>query len=248
MKSNSHAIIHKGRYSPTRIDICMLDQSSRKAPDDLAAQTEVRWERYIEESTKIGRKVWDGVLYRFENFEVNDNRLTLYMSTISTKEAIVFRLLGGKLLYPESAWSKNLFICALIRTSNGEYVFGELSGVTTSTRPFDLIGGVLSRNEGIISSGNDLIKMWSSELEDEINVSAKYLKQTELIGIVCTKTSSVGLIFHTLVEKTTDEIRVAFEKQNDGELKGVLGVPVTELDQFLEKCGGHFPLISKLLG
>lgn len=228
------------------IEVQLAPNSSRITLPELQAQVEQTWTRYTEESRRVGRNVWDGLLYRYEHCIFCDGRWRLTCSTIRAKDAISFRLIGGRSKYPPAVWSQNMFLGSLVRSRDGYALFGVPSGITTATRPFDLIGGVLSADEVQLTSGNDLVCIFQKELLEELNVEKDALTSIVLLGIVQTRTSSVGLVADARLSITYEEVQQRFNTRNDGELRGVKAVPERELEACLKQGGGYLPWVWKL--
>ncbi|WKZ57825.1 MAG: hypothetical protein QY326_03925 [Bdellovibrionota bacterium] len=228
------------------ITVELLPHSTRIIPQELYEVVEQTWSHYLEESHRVGRNVWDGLLYRFENCERQERGLCIRCSTIQAKDAISFRLIGGRSKYPQETWAQNMFLGSLVHSSDGFALFGVPSGKTTATRPFDLVGGVLSADEIQLASGKDLACLLYNELNEELNIEEGVVQSVALLGIVRTRTSSVGLIADCQLAVSAAEVRRRFAEKNDGELREIKTVPLDELQMCLIQGGGHLPLVWQL--
>ncbi|MFW5719928.1 MAG: hypothetical protein ACOCXT_02790 [Candidatus Dojkabacteria bacterium] len=73
----------------------------------------------------------------------------------------------------ERAFPKALSVCALLRTLDGKYILTDVTNKkldSTEHRYIEVVGGVLSKDEGIIVSGEDLRRVLISEIVEDTGI------------------------------------------------------------------------------
>jgi hypothetical protein len=240
-------ILLKTNCSADDILIRHRTHSSRVISEDFKNRLEESWIEYCQQAEKKGKRVWNSHLYRFEDIESLNGSVALEVSTIETKEVLIFRELAKRHTFDESEWPKNMFVASLLMTADEKYLFAIPSGLTVGSRSVDLLGGALSRNEAVIKNGRDILEALYREFKEEFNVDKRFVAQSQFRGVVQTNYFNIGLIFLTTLSIDGKEAQRLFREKNDGELESLLAIEGTEVKNFLARSGSYLPLTNELI-
>lgn len=242
---NDSEILLAGRFeiSAIKIEAEWIAENSLSLIPDL----DLKWEHYKREKSAAGVKCWDAALYRLIRWRIEGAHVLLTLGTIRVKQVLIEGPFVRAQKLPEPYWPKNMFVCALIYTTDGKAIVAKLAGRTIGNRKFDLIGGALSKDEGEVSCGEDLSAALFREFYEELNLSRSSCSSIVLLGIIRTPSLSIGLIFETTVSLTFEQLKCNFEERNDGEILELIAVEFEKLPAFLADHQGHLPAVARLL-
>lgn len=209
--------------------------STFEGPEELVCNK--RWNTYVSDHAARGGTVWNSSLYRFEGIE----RDTLFVSSIEVREV----LLGREIQHCPPLL--NMFVACLPITTDGKIVLCRPSPMTTTKAEVSLIGGALSRDEGHISSVDDIVNWGERELVEEVNLRPGLLKESRLLGIVLTPHTSVGCISTTRITISSSEVSACFASRTNNELDGIFTVSESKLPGIADEHGGYLGDAFKLL-
>lgn len=240
-------ILFKGNYAAADITIATLAESTRKIDPKLEQQIELKWQELLTEAKASGRKLWDSELYRFENFRT-DPKLELTFSTVTFSVAKAgsafideFKRIG------EEYYSKSTFVIGLAKTSDDYYILGEVSSNYMNTGAIDIIGGVLSKSEGLMTNSNDLFAALCKEFREEIGIKQENLANLRLLGAILTMKFKVCLVFHLEIALTKNEVQNIYDQTKDDELSRIIFIPENELKNELAKLPDFRSTVVELL-
>lgn len=240
------SVLYRGPLELSAVGIEIRPESSFVAHPSFADRVDDVWVDIVESATRSGSKIWNSHLYRLESFESDSRSLSLSLATIETKQVLATKRVARQSRIDQVHWPLNLFVCGLVSTSDGCYLFGELSGTTLGKKgKIDLLGGALSRDERVLASGADLGAAITKELVEELGIEEQ--SSSNLFGLVLTEFLSVGIVLETSLPLTSQEVQACFAKSNDGELARVVEVSKPNLKEFLLRGGGYFPIVAQLL-
>lgn len=224
--------------------VCWVEIGSSRPPS-TDPSLELRWEELVMRARTAGKSIWDSLLNRFEPYEINDDNLSLFVSTISFKEALVWARYEPhdheRIPFPLSA-------VVLPTTSDGLCLLGLRSSslIYRDGEPC-LIGGILSVDEGNISSLTDIEDALRRELQEEANVDPRMLSSFAMHGAIRTSRGGVVLVFTCRVETSAEEVQCVFNRRNDGELTAILTLSPSELFNVLEHATPELQVIRVIL-
>ncbi len=240
-------ILFKGNYTAADIMVSTLAKSTRKIDAKLEQQMQVRWQELLTEAKSSGRKLWDSELYRFEDFRTGP-KLELTFSTVPFSVAKAgsayideFNRLG------EEYYSKSTFAIGLAKTSDDCYILGEVSSNYMNTGAIDIIGGVLSKSEGLMTNSNDLFAALYKEFEEEIGIKKESLAHPRLLGAILTMKFKVCLVFHLEISLTKNEVQDIYDENKDDELSRIIFIHENKLKEELTKLPDFRSTVVDLL-
>lgn len=196
---------------------------------------------------KRGVVVWNSNTYRLESINAESGKLHLELGYIEYKVRATMRNIPGIYDLTDEHWPKGVFVTSIIRTGDGFYVFGELSGKTIVDKIYDTIGGTLTPEEGSVKTGNDLFTALYRELKEECKISGDSIKSCSLRGAILTDFLNVGLLFEVELTRTKDEVKKDFEMENDGELSDLIFVAPGEAKKFTESIAHFGPAAGAIM-
>lgn len=218
-----------------QIEVC---EEAWTANAEYDAEVESVWAKMRAEQL-----LWDGNYYRVVDPTDLSSGARVRIGMILYRYVATYRSLheqhqrcGLKALY-------HLSTAALVRTSDGFYVFGKRSRDGT----VDLLGGGVQPEELRLASGVDLEENLYKEILEEAGVRRHEVEQLIGLGAVVSGTSNVILIALARLKIGRGEVKTCFLGRTDDEMAELLLVPETELGKHLDKMNDYRKLISKLL-
>ncbi len=203
------------------------------------------WKEKERLAHNAGVEIWDGIQYRVMNVsEIEDDRiLHLKLGIISYRYVATFvdllplhQQYGVTPLY-------HLSTTAIIRTSDGVYIFGKRRKNGT----IDLIGGGAQPDEFAISSGIDLEKNVIKEITEETGIEQSSVTSLQGLGIVQSTSSNILLVFFVELTLSQQQTVDAFTHRAEDEMSELVFVPGNNIRSFLKSMNGYRPLIADLL-
>lgn len=220
-------------------DRILITKESEPTTPDLHDSVERIWKEQQKIAKKNGVKLWDSIVYRYEDSYITGGKVMVMFSTMHYKEVFAMKEKGIA--------SKFCFVSGLIETSDGLFVFGKRGKHLVKANTYDFIGGVMSETEREVKEGEDIQEMLFSELEEEINVHREVIKECHLRQIIATDTGSVGFIFYTKLNITGEEVKMKFMEKNDGEMAEVVLKSMQEVPDFLDGFAHYVGNVKLLL-
>jgi 8-oxo-dGTP pyrophosphatase MutT (NUDIX family) len=222
-------------------------QSDWAVPADYDQAVDRIWSQKQQEARAGGYAIWDGTLYRVANVSEVAGRqeaITLRLGTIPYRYVASYPLLQDQYRHWKLPPSHHLSTAAVIRTRDGQYVFGRRSRNGT----IDLIGGSAQRDELEIAAGIDLQRNVTKEIREEIGVEASAIGDVVGIGILASTTSNILLIARVETALSVDDIEAGFAGREDDEIGSLVFVAPNELAEFLHGLADYRALIPELPG
>ncbi len=190
--------------------------------DDLAQKN---WRVSLSEAKKRGQKIWDSLVYRFEDSQVEDGVLQLSVSTIKYSTRIEMnRLTDDVQSLGRPYASQGMFSSCLIKTKEGKYIFIKKSNKYWTSKKVSWVGGIFSQDEVQLIHGKDLFKAVKNEIHEEIGVPYKYLDEVRLHFGYLTQNWNVCFLFKINLDLTVTEVKSYYEKYSDDEASEILFV------------------------
>ncbi len=225
--------------------------STRKISAALESQCKKEWGRMLIEAKATDKALWDSDVYRFESAQLSGNNIHIHVSSIPfsirigmNKYTDIVRKLGIKYA------SLGMYSSCFVITSDNQYLFVEKSDKYLTPRKFSFIGGILSKSEYTLNSGVDLFQTVLYEIEDEIGVPHRHIKNLLLKASYISANYNFRLIFEARLDKTLEDTKKIFSISNDGEARHVIGIDRSKLLEFardfLEKDLPVFEIMSSL--
>lgn len=239
-------LIIQGKFYPKDINVKIADSSNRKINFEIENKIDDNWKEYEKTKKKNGGMIWDATTYRLEDLKKDGDKIELFLGEINFSKRIGARgclkelAVLGKDYYPAG-----IYLAAIIKTNDGHYVIGELSGKTTVEGEVSLIGGLLSKDEMLIKSSVDISEMLQKELEEEIYIESNEIKDIYLKAIIQTERLAFGLIFYVNLNISAENIKYKFVP-ND-EIAGIKFCSKKEIVNILKSMGGARELIAGLI-
>jgi 8-oxo-dGTP pyrophosphatase MutT (NUDIX family) len=192
---------------------------------------------------RVDQPLWDGNYYRvMDPTELTDDA-RVRLGIIAYRYIATFRTLheqhmryGLKALY-------HLSTSALVRTSDGFYVFGKRA----QNGMADLLGGGVQPEELAVACGADLEENLYKELLEEAGLSRSDVEQLTGMGVIISGTSNVILMALAHLNIGCGEVEARFSSRTEDEMAELEFVPEVELQRYLDNMADYRKLISNLL-
>ncbi|HVU79907.1 MAG TPA: NUDIX hydrolase [Candidatus Paceibacterota bacterium] len=239
----------KRQFLLSDIHVEILDQSWI-APAYYEELVRKAWEEKVEEAKKESFHIWDGLYYRVTNIGELENDPKPLVFRLGT---VPYRFIGTlsrlKDAYIENKLEplNHLSTAAIIRTSDGKYLFGKRNRARIQLETVDLIGGGVQQDEIEVHSGADIEKNMYKEIREEAGIEEKDIRSMTGIGVVFSTTSNVLVIVLAELRLTKQEAVAAFETRNDDEMSEPVFVSEEDLPAFLKGMSSYRALIPDLL-
>lgn len=228
-------------------DVAIAVEDREWCPDpeyDLRASE--AWAERMQYEAKRNGQVWDGINYRVANVTELDGArgpISLRLGRIRYRYIATFRTLFALHRAHGLEPLHHLSTAAMIRTSDGWYVFGR----RRVDGSIDLIGGGAQADELPIATGADLEANLVKEIREETGLDAEHLQRQIAIGILRSQTSNILIISRVETSLARDAIEEAFAGREDDEMARLEYVPQTGIGAYLLNLGGYRPLIPNLM-
>ncbi|MDP4201045.1 MAG: hypothetical protein Q8902_15935 [Bacteroidota bacterium] len=205
------------------------------------------WSQKQQAAQDGGYPIWDGTYYRVANVsEVADKQkaIALRLGTIPYRYIASYPLLHEQHERCKLPPLHHLSTAAVIRTSDGQYVFGRRSRSGT----IDLIGGGAQCDELEIATGADLQRNLTKEIQEEIGVEFSGIRTVLGIGILISTTSNILLVALVETDVSASDIEAGFANREEDEMGSLVFVAPSEVALFLRALSDYRALIPRLPG
>ena len=192
---------------------------------------------------KLEQPLWDGNYYRVVDPTELSGGAIVRLGTIPYRYVATYRALhdqhtrhGLKALY-------HLSTAALIRTSDGFYVFGKRARNGT----VDLLGGGVQPEELAVTCGADIEENLYKEILEEAGVCRSDVQKLTGTGAVVSATSNVILMALVQMKIGCSEMDARFSRRTEDEMAELVFVPEMDLERYLDEMTDYRKLIADLL-
>lgn len=203
---------------------------------DLLVESE--WARMRAEQS-----LWDGTYYRTLSPTDLESGPVMQLGTIDYRYIATYRALHRY----HARWSLpplyHLSTIALIRTSDGRYVFGRRS----LNGSIDLIGGGVQCDELPVSRGADLERNLYKEILEETGIAGEEISDLRGLGALVSSTSNVLLLARVNLRISKARVRALFAARTDNEMAEPIFVQEARLSSFLLALPDYRALIPEVL-
>ncbi|MCD6329213.1 MAG: hypothetical protein J7M10_02485 [Candidatus Cloacimonetes bacterium] len=117
-------ILASGVFPNTKLNI-LHTKRTLSYDKKISALIEKHWKQELKEAQKKNKLLFNGPIYRLENYEIKDDQLNVYVSETNFKE-----LMGTNFYHPEladeygkSSLSNAIALCTLLETDDENFVF-----------------------------------------------------------------------------------------------------------------------------
>lgn len=210
-------ILFQGNW--TEKDIVIKEvPTTRKTDTKLEERISTDWRDVLEQAAKTKREIWDSALYRLEEVIAVDNSLHFKLSTIVFSARLMMKKYTAEIKRLGFEYSpRGIFNSCLVETTDGYFVFIKKSQKYFSTKEYAWVGGVLSKDEREIKSGQDLFASARREVVEELGVSFLQIDETVLKIGYLTENWNVCLLFSIKLSLSKTEVLEIFRSNSDGE-------------------------------
>lgn len=192
---------------------------------------------------RLEQPLWDGNYYRVVDPTELSNGANVRLGIIPYRYVATYRALheqhvrhGLKALY-------HLSTAALIRTSDGFYVFGKRA----QNGMADLLGGGVQPEELAITCGADFEENLYKEILEEAGICRCDVEELTGMGAVVSGTSNVILMALVHMKIGCGEMDARFSRRKDDEMAELVFVPEMDLQRYLDEMTDYRKLIPDLV-
>ena len=201
------------------------------------ALIEKHWKNEIQEAHKKNKLLFNGPIYRLENYEIKNDLLIVYVSETNFKE-----LMGTNFHHPELAkeygksyLSNAIALCTFLETGDEYFVFVKRSAnVYFGEGLWHLIAGQFSI-EGNETRTLSVFEVLYKELFEEGSLTKDDLEKCVCLGLIRdTVRFKPELVFYTKTLLSANEVAEKIDTAHDGfEHEEVKLIKKSELDAFM---------------
>jgi len=231
-------ILASGVFPNTKLNI-LHTKRTLSYDKKISALIEKHWKQELKEAQKKNKLLFNGPIYRLENYEIKDDQLNVYVSETNFKE-----LMGTNFYHPEladeygkSSLSNAIALCTLLETDDENFVFVKRSSnVYFGEGLWHLIAGQFSiekNDKGALS----VFEVLHKELLEEGALREENLSNCICLGLIRdTVHHKPELVFYTKTSLSSDEVEKRITHAHDGfEHDEIALVKKSELDEFMNK-------------
>jgi 8-oxo-dGTP pyrophosphatase MutT (NUDIX family) len=187
--------------------------------------------------------LWDGVYYRLMDPAEPWRDCPMRLGLIRYRYIATYRELQEQHARSGLDALHHLSTIALIRTSDGYYLFGRRA----RDRAIELIGGGVQQDELAVSTGADLERNLYKEIREETGIAPNHIEELSGRGALLSSTSNVLLLAHARLRIPKTEVQAIFDRRTDNEMAEHIFVAEEDLRSFLPALPDYRALIPSLL-
>ncbi|MDP8227760.1 MAG: hypothetical protein P9L89_09000 [Candidatus Celaenobacter polaris] len=205
--------------------------------EKTTALIEKHWNDEIQEAHKKNKLLFNGPIYRLENYEIKNDLLIIYVSATNFKELMGTNFYRPELAkeYGKSYLSNAIALCTFLETSDEYFVF-----VKRSTKVYfgeglwHLIAGQFSI-EGNKTRTLSVFEVLYKELFEEGSLAKDDIEKSVCLGLIRdTIHFKPELVFYTKTKLLAKEVEEKIKAAHDGfEHEEVALIKKSELDAFM---------------
>ncbi len=235
-----------GKFTPKDLKVTLSD-SNRKIDPGIESQLEDLWQQKLKRAAEEGRTIYNGLSYRLNSFNKDQNTLTVDLSILEYKVRDGLIDVPGFLDLPEDYYRKGCYTTATVRTSDDRYLMVELSGKSMNMNTIDLLGGIME-TEPEVRDGNDIFRSMYKELEEEALITEKDIADSYLRSLYLERRTNICFYFEVVLNISSEEIANRFETMaSDQDIKSIKAFTKSEYLAALQNHNPNKQLILELM-
>lgn len=210
-------VLFSGQWNSDSVSVSETT-SSRVIDQNLESVAKETWQKMLREAFATSRKLWDSEIYRLEATEISEQGLSLSFSTIPFSIRLALNKHTEQIKHLGDTYApKGLYTSCLVTTLDNRHVFIEKSDKYFTSKKYAWVGGVLSKTEKEILSGEDLFGVTKTEVKEELGISEEDVTSIKLLSGFLSENWNVCLLFMVHLNLTALELQERFAKNSDGE-------------------------------
>lgn len=235
-----------GRFAPDDL-LTRVSESTRRIDPLIENTIDQLWKAKTEGAARLGKNIYNGMLYRLNALRVEDQTLFLDLGTLEYKTREGLLQTPGHYGLDEAFYGKSCYTEAAVKTSDGRYLMVELSGKSMNDNRVDHLGGAMETTPKI-ETGKDIFHSLYKELEEEAHVTEADVLEAYLRCIYLGRKTSVGFYFEITLHVTSEELLTRSEGQkNDPGIKSLKTFTRSEYKDLLLTHTTNKQLIAGIL-
>ncbi len=207
--------------SPSDIKIT-VSPSNLELPEDIEEQIENIWAVKQKEVTEKGLNFYNGTSYRLNDWKYDDGILYIDFSIFDYKHRYGLMTLTKNGQLDESKYRHNgCYVGGTVKTSDGKYLMVELSGKSTNTNKYDVLGGILETDVSC-DSGEYIFNVMRNELLEEADIEAGEITKMTLEMFFVALTGHIGFYMDVELSITAEELQERAKSNKDIDIESLL--------------------------
>jgi hypothetical protein len=199
---------------------------------------DLNWLEKQRVSEEKGLLLFNGQSFRLDSFSLENNNLVLSVSEMEYRIRGSIESMADEVArYGDEYLGHGLAIGALLKTSDGYYVFGQRNGKTQSKQKVDIIGGIVDSDVEV--SENGLWHMLTVEMEEEASINVHNIKSGDYLGIFFSEFGNCILVARVELNLSRAELTGQFKQNDNAEMDDLIFVTESELFGYLTELGGY---------
>lgn len=247
---NEIQVILSGKWSAS--DILISNITSTRMIDKKIEQAALdAWEYKVQQAKLNDRRIWDSIIFRYEGFKLKNKKLLISVSEIPFSIRLGMNQCTEDIKALGNEYAPlGMFNSCFVETSDSKLVFIEKSKKFFTEKINSFVGGVYSKSESVINSGEDLFSTTIQELIEELGIGVNQIQENNLITVYKTENWNVCFIFFITLKISSDELREIFFEKSDEEASNIIFFSKNEINKsknyFDEKDKTKFAFLKNL--
>jgi len=218
--------------------------SNRESTPRLEEKIDKVWRNQQEKARRQGYDLWDAEGYRLNELSVDGDVIVLEIADVPYHIHSAMKELHTDPQFREENYDKLIVADALIRTSDGFYIFAQVDKV--AEQEVVLVGGSCTKERLKLTTSKDLFDFIHQRVADVLNISRPVIAPPTLRGVIQNNMGYINLIFSVQLSVSSKELTKKFTP-NSG-VSGLVFVKEFELKTFLRTSRGYIRTLTPLIG
>ncbi len=209
------------------------------------------WEYKVQQAKLNDSRIWDSKIFRYEGFKLKNKKLVFSVSEIPFSIRLGMNQCTNDIKALGNEYAPfGMFNSCFVETNDSKLVFIEKSNKFFTEKINSFVGGVYSKSESTINSGEDLFSATTQELVEELGISVSHIKSNHLITVYKTENWNVCFIFYINLKISSEKLLKTFLEKSDGEASNIIFLNKKEINKsisyFDEKDKLKFAFLKNL--
>lgn len=227
-------IVVNKNYSFENIKIVVNNEWFSYEPE-IQSQIDKLWEEKVKESEEKWSKLWDWNNYRLVDYKIDDWILLLEVWFVKYRNIWASSIIIDQInnLSKKNRWN-GMFVAWLIKSKDNYYILGERSWrYLRKEWELEVLGWVLQPDDIIVNTVWDIYSCLLKELKEEGWIDKIHIIDKKFLWIIRGTNLNFWLIFFIELNLNKEQIIEKFNESNDLEMKNLVFVNESEIEEFL---------------
>lgn len=206
-----------GRFSPSNIKI-VFDPKMRMIKSKYIQQDiEKCWKSFNASNYEANRPLWNGSIYRLNNFQEHNNELQLELGLTNYKE-VIFTASNSYKSWDSKYLANGIGLFIIIETLDNKLVLGKR---TYENNKVSFVSGLVSTSDTNVSN-----KMFHEqamlEMREELGIKIEFIHSLSLVGLIKSPDLSNDFIFYSKLNIHSNYVKELYLNYNNEEIADII--------------------------